>query len=148
MTGPKPFTRGLPQRHNCDPNNPYEKFLWCFVALPGVQGGPLIMPIDYYQHVSKHLDELGLDFVREPTKKYQPPLEHELVLPRSCAGKWVPVDTPDRDPRAPVERFCDAMTGVQLKALFDELWRRHSPAQRAELLGDNRAELELDDDPT
>jgi Protein of unknown function (DUF2744) len=97
MTGPKPFNKGLPQRNNCNLDDPYEMFLWCFVALPYVNGGPLIMPIDYYQHVSKRLYDLGLRLTAEPILKYEPPtgLEPNWM---SCAGRWVAADeTASRD---------------------------------------------------
>ncbi|WP_094359899.1 phage gene 29 protein family protein [Mycobacterium marinum] len=136
----KEFTKGLPTRDNCDLADPYEMFLWCFVALPYVNGGPLIMPINYYQFVSKRLHDLGVMLVCEncghskaPTLKYQPPLNtdpHFMTSP----GQWVNVDAPDRDPRPPAAQAVDGLISQQQVELLQELWSRCTPAQREHLV--------------
>ena len=87
MEFPPPFD-GFPRRDNCDPNNPYQAFLWMFVALPGQNGGPLVMPIDYMQLVSKRLWDLGARPVGEPTLVWLPPSGTEPNW-MTTPGKWV-----------------------------------------------------------
>jgi Protein of unknown function (DUF2744) len=96
---PDSFTdNALPTIDNCDPDNPYQMFLWCFVALPMVSGAPLIMPIDYYQLVSKRLYDLGImrkcrkcGFSIHPTLKYVPPQQTNPNMWYS-PGSWEPVE--------------------------------------------------------
>jgi hypothetical protein len=135
----KSFARGFPLRENCDFKNPYETFLWMFAALPFVKGGPLIMPIDYYQFVSKHLVDLGAMMEcpkcghSQPQKlKYQPPINSNANWMTS-PGKWVPVETPDRDPRSPAQQAADQLLTQQQLELFKELWSRLTPEQQREL---------------
>jgi hypothetical protein len=85
---------GLPTRENCDLDNPRQRFLWMFVALPGVVGAPLITVVEYWEHVSYHLVECGARLGGERLKKYQPPTS-SVINPYTAAGKWVPIDTPD-----------------------------------------------------
>lgn len=134
------FTKGLPTRENCDPNNPYEMFLWMFVALPYVKGAPLLMPLNYYQHVSKHLHDLGLRLTCEncghahqPKLKYQPPLSTDPNVWTS-PGRWVALEVPDRDPRTPAEMAVDQLIAQQQDQLFKELYRRYTPNQRKALM--------------
>jgi hypothetical protein len=136
----KQFAKGLPSRENCDLSSPYEMFLWMFVALPYAKGGPLIMPIDYYQFVSKRLYELGAmlqcpscGHVQEPALKYQSPLSTEAHWATS-PGQWVPNDVPDRDPRTPAAKAVDGLVTQQATELFKELWKRQTPAQRRALI--------------
>lgn len=139
MTKPGPpadfesFPHGFPTRENCDPNNPYQAFLWMLVALPYQNGAQLAFPVDYLQFVSKRLWELGCRPVEEPMWKYQQPLNTDpnwLTSP----GSWVPVETPDRDSRRPVEKAVDGLIHTQQAELVKELWRRMSPEQRAMLI--------------
>lgn len=78
----------FPTRENCDPNNPEEAFLWMFAALPGLNGGQFIMPIEYFRLVSKRLWELGCRLVEEPTLEYIPPGLNDPNWATS-AGRWV-----------------------------------------------------------
>lgn len=78
----------FPTRDNCDPNDPEEFALWAFAAPPGVNGAPLIMPIDVFRLWSKRLWELGFRQVEEPTLEYVPPSANEPNWATS-AGHWV-----------------------------------------------------------
>lgn len=85
----------FPTRENCDPNDPEEAFLWMFAAMPGQNGGQLIMPIEYFRSVSKRFWELGArPNVEEPTLEYIPPSASEPNWATS-AGKWVPIGSVD-----------------------------------------------------
>ncbi|MCK9468669.1 MAG: DUF2744 domain-containing protein [Porticoccaceae bacterium] len=82
----------FPTRDNCDPTNPEEAFLWMLVALPGMKGGQLLMPVEYLRQVSKRLWECGARPVEEPEIEYQKPSGNEphwLTSP----GKWRPAGT-------------------------------------------------------
>lgn len=117
------FTKGFPTRANCDPDNPREKFLWCLVALPGMKGAQLVMPIEYLMMVSEHLHECGLDFTSEAVKKWQPPKAndpHWMTSP----GRWVPTNTPD-EPGDPAQKALDALTNQQKAEIFERLKRMH-----------------------
>jgi len=90
----------LPTRENCDLHDPEEMFLWMFVALPGIKGAPLLLPMAFWRKVSKHLYELGVRLACErcghatpPTKKLQPPADGDAHWVTGT-GKWVPLDTP------------------------------------------------------
>lgn len=90
------FTKGFPTRSNCDLDDPKEMFLWALVALPGVRGAQLVMPVDYNMAVSEHLYEVGARLAAEPIKKYQAPAAgepHWMTSP----GRWVPLETPDEE---------------------------------------------------
>lgn len=85
----------FPTRVNCDPNDPEEAFLWMFAALPHVKGAPLIMPTEYYRHVSKRLWDLGCRPAEEPTIEWVAPTANEphwLTSP----GRWVPAGTAEK----------------------------------------------------
>ena len=88
MEFPPPFN-DFPRKDNCDPTNPYQAFLWMFVALPMQRGGALVMPIDYMQIVSKRLWDLGCRPVEEPTLEWVAPTATEPNWMTS-PGKWVP----------------------------------------------------------
>ena len=127
----KKFPHNFPLRENCDPNNPYQAYLWALVALPYQKGAQLVLPVDYLQFVSKRLWECfgppNPDW--EPTIKYQAPLSTDpnwLTSP----GSWVDADAPDRDPRRPVERAVDNLVSQQQAELVRELWERMTPEQR------------------
>ena len=128
---PKEFKKfvGFPTREKCDPNNPYQMFLWCLVAMPYQEGGQLAMPIDYLQFVSKRLYDLGLRQVEEPTLKYQLPIDSDPNW-LSNPGKWVDADAADVDQQRPVERVVDQLKPQQLSELATELVKRMTPAQR------------------
>jgi len=120
ISPPPKFAHPYPLRENCDPNNPYEFALWALVALPGQQGGQLIMPIAYLQLVSKRLWDLGFRRVEPPTLKYRKPSAqspHWLTSP----GTWEPIDTPDPDSRSPARQAADALSSIQKAELLREL---------------------------
>ena len=79
----------FPIRERCDADDPYEFALWAFVALPGVRGAPLIMPVDYYREVSKRLWDLGFRHVAEPELEWVPPSASDPNWITS-PGQWVP----------------------------------------------------------
>jgi hypothetical protein len=120
---------GFPTREKCDPNNPYQMFLWCLVAMPYQEGGQLAMPIDYLQFVSKRLYDLGLRLVEEPTLKYQFPIDTDPNW-LSNPGHWVDADAPDNDDRRPVVKAVDQLKPQQLSELATELIARMTPGQR------------------
>lgn len=77
----------FPTRESCDPNNPEEAFLWMLVALPGMKGGQLLMPVEYLRQVSKRLWDCGARPTEDPAIEYQKPSGNEphwLTSP----GKW------------------------------------------------------------
>lgn len=132
----KEFSKGLPTRDNCDLTDPYEMFLWCFVALPYVRGGPLIMPMDYYQLVSKRLHDVGLmltcencGHTKEPTLAYRQPGPDDPDW-ATTPGEWLPVPTPVDEQAA---LAVPMMTTQQLQDLMER-----TQARRRELgIGDN-----------
>jgi hypothetical protein len=87
----------FPLRENCNPNDPYEAFLWMLVGLPGnadgsgtALGGPLLMPVAYLRLISKRLWDLGARPVESPTLQYRPPTDtdpHWLY----ASGSWVDI---------------------------------------------------------
>lgn len=82
----------FPTRANCDPHDPEEAFLWMFAAMPMVKGAPLLMPIDYWRHMSKRLWDLGCRPTEKPTLEWIPPTATDpnwLTSP----GRWVPAGT-------------------------------------------------------
>lgn len=127
----KPFPHDFPTRENCDPNNPYQAYLWALVAFPYQNGAQLAMPVNYLQLVSKRLwDCFGPPNPEwEPTIKYQKPLSTDPNWMTS-PGAWVPADAPDRDPRRPVEKAIDSWSILQQGEVAEELVRRMTPEQR------------------
>lgn len=110
---------GFPTRENCDLANPRQAFLWMLVALPGVRGAQMIMPIAYNELVSEHLWKCGARPSAEPVIKYQPPLAndpHWLTSP----GKWVPLGTPDIE-ESPARKALSKLTSLQKAEILREL---------------------------
>ncbi len=110
---------GFPTRENCDPNNPYEAFLWMLVALPYQQGGQLVMPVSYLQLVSKRLWDCGARPAADPAIKYRQPTgcePHWMTAP----GRWVDVGEPDPTPN-PVREVVQKLTMQQRAELATEL---------------------------
>lgn len=117
MPGPTQF----PTRRNCDSANPEEAFLWMFAALPGVNGAPLIMPIEYYRLVSKRLWDLGCRPVEEPTLEWIPPSSCDANWMTS-PGRWVEAGTGPRQTEEDEARAAiDQMTSQQRRELLDVL---------------------------
>lgn len=115
------FAKGFPTRENCDLSDPKEMFLWMLVALPGVRGAQLVMPISYNMAVSEHLYECGARLAADPVKKYQAPAANEPHWMTS-PGRWVPLDAPDTKPH-PAREVLGKLTSVQkaeLRALLNE----------------------------
>jgi len=115
----QPF-KGFPRRENCDLNNPRQAFLWMMVALPGVRGAQMVMPIAYNELVSEHLWKCGARPSADPVIKYQPPLAndpHWLTSP----GRWVPVDSPEQGEANPARKALDKLTVQQRAELLREL---------------------------
>ena len=117
------FTKSFPTRDNCNLKDPREMFLWCLVALPGVNGAQLTAPISYNMAVSEHLYECGARLVEEPTKKWIPPAAtspHWLTSP----GRWVPLDHPVAEGH-PADVALSKLTQQQKAELFERLKRMH-----------------------
>lgn len=85
--------QGVPLRENCDLDNPRQRFLWMFTAMPGMKGAPLMLPPEYWEMQSWRMCVLGAGIVAEPSLKYQGPLT--TANPHTAAGQWVPPETPD-----------------------------------------------------
>lgn len=116
----------FPTRENCDPNNPEEWALWMLVALPGMKGGQLLMPVEYLKLVSKRLWDCGARPAEEPTLAYQKPSANEphwLTSP----GTWKPAGSVK--PSSEEEQIDAAMSQMafqQRTELFSALcaWER------------------------
>lgn len=111
----------FPTRQNCDPNEPSEFALWAFVALPGVNGAPLIMPMSYYRLVSQRLWDLGFRQVEEPTLEWVPPTASDPNWITS-PGKWVPAGSvPKPSDEEQAQAAMTRMTGQQKAELLAAL---------------------------
>lgn len=92
----------IPTRATCNLADPDEAFLWMWVALPHVRGGPMILPETTHRRQSRHMWDLGARPVEEPTLEYVPASAAQPDWATS-AGTWVPmgsVSQEDRDYRA------------------------------------------------
>jgi hypothetical protein len=118
------FTKGFPTRENCDLADPKEMFLWMLVALPGVRGAQLVMPVSYNMTVSEHLHECGARLGADPVKKYQPPTANEPHWMTS-PGRWVPLDTRDVEPHR-ARDVLGKLTSPQKAELLAELLKEQS----------------------
>lgn len=126
---PPQFPYGFPLRENCNPDDPYQAFLWMLVALPGQNGAPLVMPISYLQLMSKRLWDLGARPVEKPVLKYRKPLAmdpHWMTSP----GSWVDVNAPEVDPRSPARRAADSLAPIQKAELIRELTKDMTPREK------------------
>ena len=131
----------FPLRENCNPNNPYEAFLWMLVGLPGnadgsgaAPGGPMVYPPSYLRLVSKRLWDLGARPVEPPILKYRPPAAGDPNWLYS-SGSWVPINAPDPDPRPAARRVLDAMLPAQKAEHLRELAKDLPPKQLREAYG-------------
>lgn len=120
MKFPPKFTE-FPTRENCNPDDPYQAFLWMLVALPGQNGGQLVMPIDYLQLISERLWQCGARPVADPVIKYRPPSGTEPNWITS-PGSWVDVSEDDPAPN-PARRALSLLTAQQKAELLAELKR-------------------------
>jgi hypothetical protein len=109
----------FPFRETCNPDNPEEAFLWMLVALPGQNGAPLILPVEYLRLVSKRLWECGARPVADPVIKYRAPTGTEPHW-ASAPGTWVAADTPDPVPH-PAKKAVSLLTAQQKAELLDAL---------------------------
>lgn len=85
-----PWRQGFPLRGTCNPDDPFEVFLWMLVALPEQEGPPLVYPAQYLQLVSKRLWDLGVRHTEPPALVYQAPTWAEPNI-YSNPGRWAPV---------------------------------------------------------
>lgn len=69
-------------------------FLWCFTGAGGITGAPLLMHLDYYRALSKHLYECGARLPEAPGQKWRPPVG-DTLSPLFAQGTWVGIDEPD-----------------------------------------------------
>ncbi|MBH0775020.1 phage gene 29 protein family protein [Nocardia bovistercoris] len=78
----------IPLHEDCDPDDPYEAFVWALVGLPGPRNSPLLVHPDVLRQWSKHLWDLGFrHYPDEQTKQFHPPargVTHWL----NGAGQW------------------------------------------------------------
>ncbi|SII41546.1 Protein of uncharacterised function (DUF2744) [Mycobacteroides abscessus subsp. abscessus] len=121
------FTKGFPTRDNCDLENPREMFLWTLVALPGVVGAQLVMPISYNMAVSEHLYECGARPTAEPVKKWIAPKAngpHWMTSP----GQWVPLDTPVEE-QHPADVAIDKLSRLQQAELLERLLKKREQGE-------------------
>ncbi|MBF6291796.1 DUF2744 domain-containing protein [Nocardia farcinica] len=105
---PKWEGQGVPTRENCDLDNPRQKFLWMFTAMPGMQGAPLILPPEYWELMSWRICVLGGDLVHEPGQKWQAPVTNMATSPWTAAGKWVHPDEPEPE-RKTIKEMIEAL---------------------------------------
>lgn len=126
----------FPTRENCDLSDPEEMFLWMFAAPPKVKGAPLIMPIDYYRDMSRHLYELGARLGAEPVKEYVPPSANDPNIWTS-PGRWAPAGTVT--PEQKQER--EAKAGLARMGHFQkvEFYKALKADEAGEPLPDNKA---------
>ncbi|MFD7046047.1 translation initiation factor IF-2 N-terminal domain-containing protein [Rhodococcus jostii] len=105
----------LPTSDNCDPNNPEEAWLPALVAIPGIAGAPLPLPIEYLKILATRLwDYGGPPNPDAQSTWYHPPRSGD-ISPMFAAGQWKdhpPEDTPGID-----------LTSLS-KALQDEVRRQ------------------------
>lgn len=145
-----PKFNGFPTRENCNPDDPYQAYLWALVAMPGQNGAQLLMPVDYLQLVSKRLwDCFGppkcteCGHVDEPVIKYRPPSGMEPNWMTS-PGRWVPADTPEPNPTPPAERAVEGLIPTQQAEFFRALYNKLTPQQRADLMRETAADMMRD----
>lgn len=138
-----PKFNGFPTRENCNPEDPYQAFLWMLVAFPGQNGGQLILPVDYLQLVSKRLWDCGARPAADPVIKYRKPTgmePHWMTAP----GHWVPVDAPEQDSTPAAERAVAGLIPKQQAEFFRALYDKMTPAQRAELMRETAEDMRRD----
>lgn len=82
-------TDNFPLRETCNLKDAQEAFLWMLVALPGVNGGPLILSVEQHRKDSAHLWDCGARPVGIPELEYLPPGENDPHW-STTPGKWVP----------------------------------------------------------
>ena len=114
-----PKFNGFPTQENCNPDDPYQAFLWMLVAFPYQQGAQLIMPVDYLQLVSKRLWDCGARPSGEQRIKYRPPSGSEPNW-MTAPGRWVDVNEPDPQPD-PIKTAVKGLTTQQKAELLKEL---------------------------
>lgn len=121
------FAKSVPTREMCDLTDPREMFLWTLVAIPGLNGGPLLHSTAALMMVSEHLYECGVQLAcescghtRAPEKKYRPPIANDPNM-FSSPGRWVPPETPDPEV-SPAAKALSGLTWQQkseLRALLN-----------------------------
>ena len=114
-----PKFNGFPTKENCDPNDPYQAFLWMLVALPYQTGAQLVMPVQYLQLISKRLWDCGARPTKDAIIKYRPPSGSEPNW-MTAPGHWVDVAEPDPTPN-PIKQAVSALTTQQKAELLKEL---------------------------
>lgn len=90
----------IPQRENCDLDDPEQMFWWMCVSWPELKGALAMLPFAYYRLVSKRLHDLGARLkcdncghMAEPTLKLRLPQTEAHWMTGNA--KWVPIDEPD-----------------------------------------------------
>lgn len=114
-----PKFTGFPTRENCNPEDPYQAFLWMLVALPYQTGAQLVMPVPYLQLISKRLWDCGARPSVDPSIKYRPPTGSEPNW-MTAPGSWVDMSEDDPTPN-PIKQAVSALTMQQKAELLKEL---------------------------
>jgi len=145
---PPPIPFDFPLRENCHPTNPWQAFMWMFVALPGVEGAQLLMNMAHLTHWSKRVWDCGGRPVEPPIIKWRKPRSAQAFL-LGNPGDWVPIDAPDdEDPRTPARRNVDQMASIQKAEHFREIAKDMTPHERFIALKKAQAEMGDSDDAT
>ncbi|MBF6356518.1 DUF2744 domain-containing protein [Nocardia higoensis] len=129
----------IPLYEECNPDDPYDAFVWALVGLPGPRNSPLLVHPDVLRQWSKHLWDLGFrHHSDQQLREYIPPargVTHWL----NGSGQWAekgavrPPETsaPDVSQLTPDERahlIEQLRESGELKHLVDarELDRNHA----------------------
>ena len=97
-------------------------YLWMFVALPGIKGAPLLLPMEFWRGVSKHIVECGGMLGGAQVKQYQPPTDGDAHWVTGL-GTWVSMDTPIERPE-PADEIVSQLSLAHLSKLEAAIERR------------------------
>src|SRR5699024_8917613 len=103
------------------PSDPEEKFLPVFTAPPDFGGVLYPIPLALCKKLSARMDELGIDYAREPRIKFRQ--NPEAHTPFDVVGKWVPVDEPEPEPdaiREQIARIKPKVMKAAVRAALDD----------------------------
>lgn len=109
----------IPYQSQCNMANPEEHFLWALAQIPVGPTNMMSVQLQTVRLMSKHLHELG--FRHHPglqTKKLQPPIRGQKSS-LNCLAQWVPLDTKDPKPLAPID--VRGMTAAEREVVKNEL---------------------------
>lgn len=140
------FANKLPTRDNCDMTDPMEMFLWMYTALPGLNGGPLMLPAGVKMLWSQHQYQLGA-MLKCPECGYEKAPEKVYVAANagdphwlSSPGRWVkPTDAPEEAKPSAADAALDPLTATQQATILLRLLGRMSPDQVSAILDKHKA---------